>query len=191
MSIVAPSTPGGNRSFTGRDIGASDGRRRLVEAVSSYQGPTPRLSLNALLQHESIEFVSCFHFHNLKHVMYPRTTLIYILTRVLPWPQLKENLTELLRFADQFTHQPGQDACPVNEHQLLAMIRRSRDVSTSLDKIGSLREQSMSMPFFAAAAYIPVKPMSFIARKRRQERMVCDLYSTSIYEDENTRDLVD
>lgn len=90
-------------------------------------------------------------------------------------PQMKEKLTELLRFADQFSHGPGQDACIVNEDQLLAMIRLSKDVSANLDKIESLREQSM--PELFAGAYIPMKPMTFIARKRRHERLVCELDS--------------
>lgn len=86
--------------------------------------------------------------------------------------QIKNSIAELARFADQFPQAPGQGVYSINDRQLLAMIRRSRDISSSLDKIGSLREKSMPQ---IATAYIPVKPLSFIERKRRQERLVCDI----------------
>lgn len=48
-----------------------------------------------------------------------------------------------------------------------------RDISSSLEKIGSLREENEDevLPD-VANKYVPVRPMSFVERKRRREKMV-------------------
>ena len=48
-----------------------------------------------------------------------------------------------------------------------------RDISSSLEKIGSLRDEDEDevLPD-VANKYVPVRPVSFVERKRRREKMV-------------------
>ncbi|KAM3453171.1 hypothetical protein MY3296_003934 [Beauveria thailandica] len=85
---------------------------------------------------------------------------------------IQQNLAVLTQFADHLPRDVDAETPRVTNDELLIMGKLVRDITSSLDKIESLRadenEDEMLPP--VADKYVPTRPISSAARARRKEQ---------------------
>jgi hypothetical protein len=97
---------------------------------------------------------------------------------VLTVAQIQQNLAVLARFADHLPRDIDAETPRVTNDELLIMGNLVRDITSSLDKIESLRadeDQDEVLPYIADK-YVPTRPISSAARARRKDQNVRLLY---------------
>ncbi|OAA57286.1 transcription factor rfeH-Penicillium chrysogenum [Cordyceps fumosorosea ARSEF 2679] len=167
IAPVAPHTgfePLTLRGPTGGDIAAHvlAAISRASSVVDTHQSAAvpSQLSLKGLLQSENVQMVS------IPPISSPQVANV-VLT---PNAQIQENLAALARFADHLPLDVDAAAPRVSNDELLIMGNLVRDISASLEKIESLRADEDEVLPFVADKYVPMRPMSSIARRRRKEK---------------------
>ncbi|KAM3547225.1 hypothetical protein MY1884_009657 [Beauveria asiatica] len=85
---------------------------------------------------------------------------------------IQQNLAVLTRFADHLPRDIDAETSRVTDDELLIMGKLVRDITSSLDKIESLRadENEDEMLPHVADKYVPTRPISSAARARRKEQ---------------------
>ncbi|KAM3486300.1 hypothetical protein MY8738_000516 [Beauveria namnaoensis] len=85
---------------------------------------------------------------------------------------IQQNLAVLARFADDLPRDIDSETPRVTNDELLIMGNLVRDITSSLDKIESLRadENENEMLPHVADKYVPTRPISSAARARRKEQ---------------------
>ncbi|TQV91977.1 hypothetical protein V2A60_005930 [Cordyceps javanica] len=83
---------------------------------------------------------------------------------------IQEKLAVLARFANQLPRDIQAATPPVTNDELLIMGNLVREISASLEKIESLRADEDEVLPHVAEQYVPVRPISSVARRRRKEQ---------------------
>ncbi|KAJ6785409.1 hypothetical protein PWT90_05785 [Aphanocladium album] len=84
---------------------------------------------------------------------------------------IQENLVILARFAGHLPRDVEATRSSVTNDELLIMGKLVRDISASLERIGSLREDDEEVLPDVADKYVPMRPISSVTRRRRKEKM--------------------
>ncbi|ATY59586.1 transcription factor rfeH-Penicillium chrysogenum [Cordyceps militaris] len=142
MSIIAPSAPHvGPGSLSRHSSSGSDSAAHVLATIVDMD---PSTALPAQLSLKGL-----LHSENVQLI--------------------QENLAVLARFADHLPRELDAAAPRVTNDELLIMGNLVRDISNSLEKIESLREDEVQVLPYVADKYVPVRPVSSVARRRRKE----------------------
>lgn len=171
MSLTAPIAPHLGLEPLSHCTSSSDVAAHVLAAVSRVSNAADtkpfvavpaQLSLIGLLQSENVQTV---------FLSQSSALLVSTLTGTFV-SQIQENLAVLAQFADHLPRDVDISTPRVSSDELLIMGNLVRDISASLENIGSLRADEDQMLPDIADKYMPMRPVSSVWRQRRKERMV-------------------